>query len=301
MTYKQIDQTRMTCDEFHEIAPNPEQRDTVKHLAKASGSNGYMEPNDPIHTDVAVAYCKADKTYYRINGHTRDRAWTERVIPKPKMKLFVTNWLCDTLEDVTAVYERYDSLKSAKTADDTYHGILFHLGFEAESPLMKSHKLTSFFKYLNMHENNVNTIRRNCKLVVKHLHIVDAAKLKPYPNMTAPSFVALMLTVIAYGEDCMPFWQDFNGKRGRQMNGKMCSVAHLNEKYKDIKLDGCTGPAFVNSFVPFALEACDRYMRNVRPTQNISRYKDHRVESFINLRVFKRLGVHRVFKTKKEK
>lgn len=127
------DRIDMSLEEWYEIEPNPRQRDTAAHAAKAA----HLREYSPEHRIVKMAVLPNGQNY-KLDGHTRAHLWRSGEVTPPFTSVLVDVFKCQTIDDVKELYRHYDNKAAVETGVHLLQGAAREANLHFQSPLMRS-------------------------------------------------------------------------------------------------------------------------------------------------------------------
>lgn len=119
----------MTVAEWLEVADNPRQRDTERHLARAK----HLLTPSPTHRRVAMAQATGDENRrWKLDGHTRAMAWKRQMVPPPRSLNVSIYYVASQLE-AEELYTQFDAAEAVETGGDRVFGAYQALHYRPES------------------------------------------------------------------------------------------------------------------------------------------------------------------------
>ena len=133
---------KMTPQQWHEVMPNPRQRDTETRSGKAA----HLRVLHETHKTVFAAQLPGG-SFVKLDGHTRGYMWAHGMAEKPP-SVNVVVIPVDSMVEAKELYSHYDSDKTLEKARDKIFGAYREVAIEPSSGLIKSGPITSALKKL---------------------------------------------------------------------------------------------------------------------------------------------------------
>jgi hypothetical protein len=218
--------TEMTVDEWHGVPDNPRQRDTERHLQRAT----HLKAPSPTHSRVAMAMT-ADGHRWKLDGHTRALGWVRQMIPIPD-RLVVSVYLVKDEAEACELYTHFDAQQAVETGYDKVYGAYRQLNFAPRSLLLKAGQISSAVKlaqgcYEGQRYASKEPIYDLMKLWQKELKLFDEVN----PNkmrFRAPLITAALMTFRKHSEEPTEFWRLYNDDAGEKIENAMDPVEALS-------------------------------------------------------------------------
>lgn len=219
--------------EWAEIEPNPRQRDTARHAAKAD----HLRNPHPIHSIVNMAVLP-DGRRFKLDGHTRGFLWEKGDVPAPAV-LIVETWECENIDQVKQLYGYFDNSDAVETSTDRMFGAYREHGFEFKSPLLSSRKIATgarfAYQFLFGSRPAVDATEYDLLRYWKpELYLLDGCmpNWKVFPT---PITAASLLTFRRYGNDAFDFWDRYAKDKGNKINGEKDAVQALHDRINSLR------------------------------------------------------------------
>jgi hypothetical protein len=216
----EIIQTEMSVADFIALPPHPRQRDTERHLRRAS----YLLTPVPAHERVEVIEA-ADGARFKLNGHTRALLWERQPELQPP-RLLVDIYRVATHGDLLGYYSHFDNRGAVETTDDMLSGALREQGWQPVSPLFNRARFTNALYNAESYrlgrtgrtalskgvEGGVYALLATWLPELQILDTLDAAvTASQFPG---PFLAAALVTLRKYPEKGARFWHRYATEQG---------------------------------------------------------------------------------------
>lgn len=250
----------MTPEEWAGVQDNPRQRDTERRAAKAD----HLKTEHPIHSHVSMAVC--NRHWFKLDGHTRSYLWSKGIVAAP-VKLTVAVWRCDTIEDVKALYETFDSRAAVETTTDQLFGAAREHDSVFHSEVLRMHRYTAALRaahamLFGWQEMKATSLYDIYTAWLPELVLLDQCDPKRKRFHTGVIAGAL-ITFRRYGAEAKVFWTKFSTGDGWKMDGQRDAVQALEERMETRRRGkGLSGSATTDTITRLCLSAFDAYRRD---------------------------------------
>lgn len=150
---------KMTPEQWHDVPPNPRQRDTETRAGRAV----HLLHLQPTHKTVFAAELPGGGLV-KLDGHTRGYMWVNSLAEKPASVQVVVIPV-KSMAEAKELYSHYDSDKTVEKARDKVFGAFREVGIAPSSGLIKSGPLTSALKKLG--SADIYTLARQWKYEIE--------------------------------------------------------------------------------------------------------------------------------------
>lgn len=231
--------TTMTPQEWANIPDNPRQRNTERHLARAS----HLLNSSPTHAHVIMAFCPSTNQFWKLDGHTRSLLWNKTPDLAPS-QLFVTVYNVSNIEEAAHLYTHFDNSKAVETPADKVSGAYHALGWQPTSSLLTigyiSHSLAltegacrgqSYEIRIKQDEesSSIYTIVANWLPELKAIDTVNPS----YKNFNSQILCAALLSIRRRGPDkALPFWEAYIQDQGLKLENEMDGIEALARMFQ---------------------------------------------------------------------
>jgi hypothetical protein len=135
---------KMTPQQWHEVLPNPRQRDTENRSRKA----GHLRVLRDTHKTVFAAQLPGG-ALVKLDGHTRGYMWAHGLAEKPS-NVDVVVIPVESMAEAKELYSHYDSDQTVEKARDKMFGAYREVAMSPVSGLIKAGPMTSALKKLGL-------------------------------------------------------------------------------------------------------------------------------------------------------
>lgn len=202
-----VTQRKITVDHWiHSVKDNPRQRDTVSRAAKAE----HLKSFDPTHLSVNMATLP-NGDEYKCDAHTRAFIWKNDPELKnqiPDQELYATVYEAKTLDEIVALYERFDSQEAVEKTAEKLFGSMRHYGFSPNSSFVRKSKFVVAVKLANSYWNNAakreNNVDEDTKNFIQEIRYLDALMLNnkgSKTKMLTPAVICYLLAQKKHGSN----------------------------------------------------------------------------------------------------
>lgn len=208
----------MDTDKFIKIQPNPIQRDTEYHSAKAL--KFHLSKEAVTHAKVSLARC--GKIMWKLDGHTRAHLWKEGDLKAPSI-LSVDIYDVKSKEEAIELYRHFDNNDAAESNADKTAGALRLMGLmHFNSNFMRNTGLVNAAQVIHLAIKKpvirglvlelLLPWKSEIKTLIEQQWNVYATKKAP----GTPSCViaAFLITTKMYKQDCLGFWDGYYSGNG---------------------------------------------------------------------------------------
>ncbi len=222
---------KMLVEDWIAVEPNPIQRDTERHLAKAK----HLRVPHPTHSVVHAAELPSGKLI-KLDGHTRALGWKRKMFPAP-VQVVVVIYPAKDRAEAEQIYKDFDSKNAVETARDKVSGAYNRHNFDPQSDFLQSGGIVSGLRlaYGVLVGGSVKTFtaggagergdkaadRRTEKQLATvsideyalvnewsyELHMLDGFGLQR-GQITSGILGAFVLSARKYGHKVTPFWEE---------------------------------------------------------------------------------------------
>lgn len=237
---------KMLVEDWIKVPPNPIQRDTEKHAAKAK----HLLTPHPTHSVVHAAELPNGKLY-KLDGHTRALMWKRKDIVPP-VQVTALIYPAKDMDEVEQLYKDFDSRDALETQRDKVAGAFNRHNFEPQSGLLLAGNVTFALRMatgiltgLTAKTSSSGTSHsrgpeEKKSVVMKkdiygmlnewtyELHALDGFGLGQ-GGATAGVVAAFLVSYRKYGHKLTPFWQGVFGGTGTKAAGQMDAIQALSE------------------------------------------------------------------------
>jgi hypothetical protein len=225
---------RMSVREWIAVPPNPIQRNTERHAAKAN----HLRKPLSIHSIVYAAELP-DGSLVKLDGHTRALLWKRNEVRHPP-EVYVHIIRVASLDEAKHLYMTLDSKEALETTTDKVSGAFSELKFAPESSLLRSGNIATAMKLCWNVRNDIAIDKTrvadmpgyNVYLAIDEfkteLFALDALCLKT--GVAGSGLVAaFILTYRKHGPEVLQFWHGYFGNAGMKIEGRMDAIQALRE------------------------------------------------------------------------
>lgn len=252
--------TEMPVTAWFNIQDHPIQRNTEEHAAFAK--KRHLKDAHPSHALVNAV--RLHDNIYKGDGHTRGYLWETGDLDRPK-SLIVHWWDCDTMQEVEQMYRTFDNRGAADTARDDAYGAMRKYGLEFESTMLRQRRYINGMKkayraaFGGHRMGGADIIDVATGAFVNELQLLD--KCAPRSAFFSSGVVsAALLTLAAYGEKAMPFWQAYSANAGSKVGDVVDAVEALHILVERSKRHKRYGDSEDLQITGKAISCCLRYI-----------------------------------------
>ena len=243
---------KMLVEDWIAVAPNPIQRDTERHLAKAK----HLHTPMPTHSVVSAAELPGGKLI-KLDGHTRALGWKRKMFPAP-VQVLVNIFPVKDLKEAEDLYKTLDSKAAVETTRDKVSGAYNRHNFEPQSDLLQSGGIVSGLRLAygiliggsaktfaaggaaergpngkdKRSARQISTASIDEYLLINEwsyeLHMLDGFGLRR-GDITSGVLGAFLVSARKYGHRVTPFWTGVFGNGGSRTGGQMDGVQAVHE------------------------------------------------------------------------
>lgn len=133
VSFDDVENIKLSVEEFLDIPPVPVQRDTLARSKKPAVKRA-LSILKQVHLEVAIAELLKDCTYYGVkykkgwrgvvNGNTRALFWKTGKSDKIPTTVNVTTYFVNTMEEARDIYNTYDSPDATESRQEKLYGII---------------------------------------------------------------------------------------------------------------------------------------------------------------------------------
>lgn len=218
----------MSTEEWATVAPNPRQRDTEKHAARAD----HLKTPHPIHAFVNMAILP-DGRRYKLDGHTRGYLWENNVVAAPDV-LVVESWNCENIEQVKELYGIFDNVNAVETSTDRMFGAYREHDFKFKSALLSGRRIATgarfahqiLFGFKTASETNEYDILRYWS---PELYLLDECG-PTQVGFPSPITAAALIVFRRYGPRASDFWGRYAHDKGNKVGVERDAVQALRDR-----------------------------------------------------------------------
>lgn len=256
---------KMMVEDWIAVKPNPIQRDTERHAARAK----HLRTPHPTHSTVAAAELPGGKLV-KLDGHTRALMWRRKEIPAP-VQVTVIVYHVENMAEAEKLYKDFDSRAALETTADKVSGAYNKHNFDPQSDFLKSGGIVSGLRLAygvlmggsaktftagggNSRGDNKSKDRRTDMQIATvaadeyflinewsyELHMLDGFGLGR-GQVTSGILGAFLVSARKYGHKVTPFWTGVFGNGGSRTGGQMDGVQAVHELILANKGKGTTG------------------------------------------------------------
>lgn len=234
----------MTVREWIAVTPNPIQRDTERHAAKAK----HLMTPLPTHQFVFAAQMPGGQLI-KLDGHTRALLWERNQVPAPQ-NVIVGIVQVRTQKEAEELYKTFDSKDALESMRDKVSGAFNRYGFEPRSALLQHGTIVSALRaaYAVLIGGTVKMVdagksqRRSPRQIAVgdadiyalvnefsyELTALDGFMLRQ-GQITGGISAAFILSFRKYGSKVVPFWQGVFAGEGSKIKGEMDAIQAVSE------------------------------------------------------------------------
>lgn len=281
-----MDIRHMSVKQWIAVTPNPIQRDTERHAAKAK----HLLTPLGVHAVVHAAELMKDDTLVKLDGHTRALMWARNQMRHPPEVIVMVTRVRD-IEEAKELYRTFDSKDALETTTDKVLGAFGAHQFHPESGLLKAGNITNAMKMcFHIFKNepiNTGPVRRALFDIYKCIDEFtnELLALDSFGIGTQNKFVtggiiaAFVLTYRRHGMKALPFWQAYFADTGQKNAGKMDGVQALRELILT-RAKGQGGLSYVTDLTARAVMAVEKWLKDdmlsaVPRAYDLAGYIDH--------------------------
>ena len=184
---------KMTPQQWHEVMPNPRQRDTETRATRAA----HLRALHPTHKTVFAAQLSGGDLV-KLDGHTRGYMWAHGMAEKPQSVDVIVIPVA-SMAEAKELYSHYDSDKTLEKARDKIFGAYRETGIIPTSGLIRSGPMTSALKKLG--NGDVYTLARQWK---REIEAIDSLGI-PAGKFTAGLLLGALVFVRVRGDRGLEF------------------------------------------------------------------------------------------------
>lgn len=163
---------KMTPEQWIKVLPNPRQRPTEAHAAKAIKKH---LKNYSVTQDAVFAAALPGGKLFKLDGHTRALLWEQGLLAKPPC-VYVRVYLAKNMDEVKELYSHFDTTSQTETTMDMTGGAFNENSLTITSGLIKYKANTSAFRKLVIGEKPIYQIISAWKREIEALDQIGFAK-----------------------------------------------------------------------------------------------------------------------------
>lgn len=267
---------KMLVEDWIAVSPNPIQRDTERHLAKAK----HLHTPHPTHSVVHAAELPSGKMF-KLDGHTRALGWKRKMFAGP-MQVTVLVYPAKDMEEVEQLYKDFDSRDALETQRDKVSGAFNRHSFEPQSGLVQAGNLTyalriawGILQGLSANSGGSGGVgsrasKKTAEIRSKdvyamidefsyELHALDGFGLGQ-GQASAGIVSACLVSFRKYGHKVTPFWRGVFAGEGSKVGGQMDGIQALCELIMQRRGRGFGGQATADT-CSRALMAVEKWLK----------------------------------------
>lgn len=239
---------KMLVEDWIAVTPNPIQRDTEKHAAKAK----HLLTPHPTHSVVSAAELPSGKLV-KLDGHTRAYNWEHKRVAAP-VQVMVVLYPVKDMAEAEKLYKDFDSREALETMRDKVSGAFSKHNFNPNSALLQMGNIVQALRMANAvriggtikmaatggagPEADKKSPKQKAAMSADvydmidefsyELHALDGFMLRQ-GQITSGFMGAFFLSYRRYGHKVTPFWQGVFGNQGTKMGGQMDGIQAVAE------------------------------------------------------------------------
>lgn len=184
---------KMTPQQWHEVLPNPRQRDTENRSRKAE----HLRVLRDTHKTVFAAQLPGG-ALVKLDGHTRGYMWAHGLAEKPS-SVDVVVIPVESMAEAKELYSHYDSDQTVEKARDKMFGAYREVAMNPVSGLIKAGPMTSALKKLGV--GDIYQLTRQWK---KEIEAIDSLGIQA-GKFSAGLLLGALIFVRARGDRGLEF------------------------------------------------------------------------------------------------
>lgn len=230
----------MSVEDWINVEENPVQRGTERRAEYAK----HLHVLDAVHQEVRMARLPSGRCI-KLDGHTRGFLWGgglahKGIRPGRPDYLSVSVYECRRIDDVTALYDKFNSKAAVKTASDEVQGAHRQLNVTFTSALLRAGCYGQAVRLLHQRVNGygksykpgyLRECVREFKTELGKLDACNPAR-KDFP---APFIMAAIATIRVYGLPAVTFWANYAADAGSKIGDERDPVQALREVLLDAR------------------------------------------------------------------
>ena len=212
MAFRLTGHKTLSLLEFYGLPDNPRQRDTEARMKRAKHLNKY----DDTHSQVVIAILNG--VTYKVDAHTRAAKWqTGQTSGMPeKLRLHAQVYECDTVDDLVALYEHFDSPQAVEKTPEAMSGFMRLHDAPLNSRVAKGSSPQTFaYNMLATGQDEWPKHSHGMAFAVLVPALVKLDALDPTPGrFTTATAAAALISILAYPKLGVEFWDKHQKNEG---------------------------------------------------------------------------------------
>lgn len=220
----------LTPSEWLAVQDNPRQRNTERHLVRASK---YLINPSQTHPQVSAAKL-LDGTLVKLDGHTRALFWAKNPEKAPS-EIHVTIYKVSSLNESLELYTHFDNVKAVENTSDKVYGAFEQSGWHPSSRYLTQGAISHALQMAEamIHDSSMSSIAREKEIYdlvpswINELKLLDS--INPEPKyFIGPITACCLLTLRRRGESALEFWTLYNNDQGTKLEQEIDGVEALH-------------------------------------------------------------------------
>ncbi len=235
---------KMMPKEWIAVQPNPIQRDTERHAAKAK----HLRTFHTTHAVVHAAELPSGKLV-KLDGHTRALLWSRKEVEAP-VQLVVMVYPVSNMAEAEQLYQDFDTKDALETTRDKVSGAYNKHDFDPQSGLLQNGNIVSALRMAtgvlmggsvktSMATGGANRSPRQQEVGKAtiytminewsyELHALDGFGLRQ-GLITSGIIGAFLISYRKYGHEVTPFWTGVFANKGNKIGSEMDGIEAVSQ------------------------------------------------------------------------
>lgn len=276
----------MSVEDWINVEENPVQRGTERRAEKAT----HLHVLDAVHQETRMARLPGGRSI-KLDGHTRGFLWAgglahKGISPARPDYLSVSVYDCRSIDDVTALYDKFNSKAAVKTASDEVQGAHRQLDLRFTSPLLRAGCYGQAVRLLHQRVNGYGKsykpgyLRECVREFRAELAKLDACQpaRKDFP---APFIMAALATIRVYGQPAVTYWTGYAADAGYKIGEERDPVQALREVLLDARAKQGITTASYFDLMGQAVNAVEAQLHGVNYKRAIRKKTEAHLAAFL--------------------